>query len=78
MAGMSTEPIEPPKKIYRRDKNKEREVQAQVDEAEASLEANYGDTSHESMRESLDLLNIDEMVKMLAAQEAIESGEDQM
>ncbi len=79
MAGMSIEPTEPLKKIYRHNKNKEREVtEAQVDETEASLEAMYGDTSHESIEESLDLVNIDEMVKMLAVQEARESGEDQM
>ncbi len=79
MAGISTEPTELPKKIYCRNKNKEREVtEAQVDEADASLEATYRDTSHESIGESLDLVNIDKMVKMLAAQEARESGEDQM
>ncbi len=66
--------------MYRRNKNgREREVkEAQVNDTEASLEVNYGDTSHESIGESLDLLNIDEMVKMLAAQDTLESGEDQM
>ncbi len=52
--------------------------EAQVDDTKASLEANYRDTSHESIGESLDLLNIDEMVKMLAVQDTLESGEDQM
>ncbi len=77
MAGIR---IEPPTKMYRRDKNeREREVkEAQVNDTEASLEANYGDTCHESIRESLDLLNIDVMVKMLAAQDTLESGEGQM
>ncbi len=77
---MSIEPTELPTNMYRRNKNgREREVkEAQVNDTEASLEVNYGDTSHESIGESLDLLNIDEMVKMLAAQDTLESGEDQM
>ncbi len=80
MAGMNIEPTELPMKMYCRDKNeREREVkEAQVNDKKASLEANYGDTSHGSIRESLDLLNIDEMVEMLAAQDTLESGEDQM
>ncbi len=79
MAGMNMELI-PPKKMYHSDRNEvEREVtEAQVNETEASLEANYGDTSHESIEESLDLLNIDEMVKMLAAQDTLEFRGDQM
>ena len=78
MAGMNIEPI-PPKKMYRRDRNeREREEEAQVNETEASLEANYGDTSHESIDDSLDLLNIEEMVKMLTAQDTLRTEEDQM
>ncbi len=71
MAGMDIEPTELPTKMYHRNKNeREREVkEAQVNDTEASLEANYGDTSHKSIGESLDLLNIDEMVRMLAAQD---------
>ncbi len=42
------------------------------------MEANYGDTSHESIDGSLDLLNIEEMVKMLTAQDTLRTGKDQM
>ncbi len=79
MAGMNMEPILP-KKMYRRDRNEEREEEeeAQVNETEASLEANYGDTSHESIDNGLDLLNIEEMVQMLTAQETLEADTDQM
>ncbi len=78
MAGMIIEPI-PPKKMYRRDRNKrERDKEAQVNETEASLEANYGDTSHESINDSLELLNIEEMVQMLTAQDTLGTIEDQV
>ncbi len=79
MAGMITEPI-PPTKMYCGDRNKEerKDEEAQVNETEASLEANYGDTSHESISDNLELLDIEEMVKILTAHNTLRTEESQM
>ncbi len=54
MAGMIIEPIQPTM-MYRRDRNEEerKDEEAQVDETEASLEANYGETSHREYQRQL-------------------------
>ena len=79
MAGMIIEPILPTK-MYRRDRNEEEreEEEAQVNETEASLEVNYGDTSHECISDNLELLDIEEMVKILTAHDTLRTDEDQM
>ncbi len=79
MAGMIIEPI-PPTKMYRRDRNKEerKDEDAQVNETEASLEENYGDTSHESISDNLELLDIEEMVKILTAHDTLRTEEDRV
>ncbi len=77
MAGMIIEPIQPTM-MYRRDRNEEerKEEEAQVNETEASLEANYGDTSHESINDNLELLDIEEMVKILTANDMLRTDKD--
>ena len=79
MAGMIIEPIEPTK-MYCRDRNERerRDEDAQVNETEASLEVNYGDTSHESISDNLELLDIEEMVKILTAQDTLRTEEDRV
>ncbi len=52
------------------------EEEAQVYETEASLEANYGDTRHERISDNLELLDIEEMVKILTAQDTLKTEED--
>ena len=75
MAGMIIEPRQPTM-MYRRDRSKEeREEEAQVNETEASVEANYGDTSHESISDNLELLDIEEMVKILTAHDTLRTDE---
>ncbi len=72
--------IEPttPTRMYRRDRNEEEreEEEAQVNETEASLEASYGDTSHESINDNLELLDIEEMVKILTANDTLRTEKD--
>ena len=77
MEGMIIEPI-PPRKMYPRDRNEREREEAQVYETEASLEANYGDTSHESISDNLELLDIEEMVKILTAQDTLRTEEDRV
>ncbi len=78
MAGMIMEP-RPPTMMCRRDRSKEREEEeAQASETEASVEAIYGSTSHESMSDNLELLDIEEMVKILTAQDTLRTDEGRM
>ncbi len=63
---MITEPI-PPTKMYCGDRNKEerKDEEAQVNETEASLEASKGETRQESIKDNLELHDIEEMVNIL-------------